>query len=120
MPQPRNIAMAGSGSLCCRRVGKPQTNFVCAGLRETCDAKQRLQANLVDESLCHSSNARHARVAELADALDLGSCAGNGVGVRLPPLALLTTVRKAPVGGFLGPFVFAGSVADQRRILSDT
>ena len=28
-----------------------------------------------------------ARVAKLADALDLGSCALNGVGVQLPPLA---------------------------------
>ena len=30
---------------------------------------------------------RIARVAKLADALDLGSCALNGVGVQLPPLA---------------------------------
>ena len=29
-----------------------------------------------------------ARVAKLADALDLGSCTLIGVGVRLPPLAL--------------------------------
>ena len=29
----------------------------------------------------------HARVAKLADALDLGSCTLIGVGVRLPPLA---------------------------------
>ena len=29
----------------------------------------------------------YARVAKLADALDLGSCALNGVGVQLPPLA---------------------------------
>ena len=33
---------------------------------------------------------KYARVAELADALDLGSCALNGVGVRLPPLAVAT------------------------------
>ena len=31
----------------------------------------------------------YARVAKLADALDLGSCALTGVGVRLPPLAVL-------------------------------
>jgi hypothetical protein len=31
----------------------------------------------------------HARVAKLADALDLGSCALIGVGVRLPPLAIV-------------------------------
>ena len=30
----------------------------------------------------------HARVAKLADALDLGSCALNGVGVQVPPLAV--------------------------------
>ncbi len=36
---------------------------------------------------------RHPRVAELADALDLGSCAGNGVGVRLPPLGHLGKAR---------------------------
>ncbi len=32
-----------------------------------------------------------ARVAKLADALDLGSCALTGVGVQLPPLAFLTS-----------------------------
>jgi len=31
---------------------------------------------------------QNARVAKLADALDLGSCALNGVGVQLPPLAI--------------------------------
>lgn len=33
-----------------------------------------------------------ARVAKLADALDLGSCTLIGVGVRLPPLALTDNV----------------------------
>ena len=30
---------------------------------------------------------KYARVAELADALDLGSSSGNGVGVQISPLA---------------------------------
>ena len=37
--------------------------------------------------LVHSPPAS-ARVAKLADALDLGSCTLIGVGVRLPPLAI--------------------------------
>ena len=44
---------------------------------------------------------KHPRVAELADALDLGSCARKGVGVRLPPLGLtmngLTSIRRKSV-----------------------
>jgi hypothetical protein len=43
----------------------------------------------LDVLTARSSNSRIARVAELADALDLGSCACKGVGVRLPPLAFL-------------------------------
>ena len=37
-------------------------------------------------------------MAELADALDLGSCAGNGVGVRLPPLGLIKNKGLRPFG----------------------
>ena len=36
----------------------------------------------------------HARVAKLADALDLGSSTLTGMGVRLPPLAFLSILRR--------------------------
>ncbi len=57
--------------------------------------------------LLHS--ARQARVAKLADALDLGSCTLIGVGVRLPPLAIrceLASRRSISSGGL---YVLTGS-----------
>ena len=36
-------------------------------------------------------------MAKLADALDLGSCALNGVGVQLPPLAVFFLFAEAPL-----------------------
>lgn len=61
----------------------------------------RLEANLsVFEGRCRVATEAvkaykmdHARVAKLADALDLGSCALIGVGVRLPPLAIAQSAR---------------------------
>ena len=47
-----------------------------------------------------------AGVAELADALDLGSCARKGVGVRLPPSAI--DVLKGPAVNAAGPLLFTG------------
>ena len=40
---------------------------------------------------CFDKSDTLARVAKLADALDLGSCALNGVGVQLPPLAFINS-----------------------------
>jgi hypothetical protein len=47
-----------------------------------------------------------AGVAELADALDLGSCARKGVGVRLPPSAV--DVLKNPAVCAAGFLSFSG------------
>ena len=47
-----------------------------------------------------------AGVAELADALDLGSCARKGVGVRLPPSA--NDVLKSSVVEAAGLLLFTG------------
>ena len=52
-----------------------------------------------------------ARVAKLADALDLGSCALNGVGVQLPPLAIFirgTGVQPVIWNLAIGKHEFAG------------
>jgi hypothetical protein len=49
------------------------------------------QAKLLEASTTN----RYARVAELVDALDLGSSSGDRVGVRVSPLALIT------IGGFV-------------------
>ena len=49
----------------------------------------------------------HARVAKLADALDLGSCTLIGVGVRLPPLAFLIQIDP---GGLQSSTDFSQSV----------
>ena len=61
----------------------------------------------LNESFCRAGLASAARVAKLADALDLGSCALNGVGVQLPPLAIIPSKAhrgpECPKNGTLGP-----------------
>ena len=54
------------------------------GLRQLSISRRR---NLSEHGKDRTRRA-NARVAKLADALDLGSCALNGVGVQLPPLAV--------------------------------
>ena len=55
-----------------------------------------------------------ARVAKLADALDLGSSALIGVGVRLPPLAV--GLRRQTAIGPHGIQVASGSATPPSRI----
>lgn len=45
-------------------------------------------ADRIDFVVIQRYKADLPRVVELADTLDLGSCAGNGVGVQVPPLGL--------------------------------
>ena len=58
---------------------------------------------------CFEKSDTLARVAKLADALDLGSCALNGVGVQLPPLAFIEemTARRVCHSDVFGLFFCA-------------